>query len=430
MDTRLVKIHDVFSRLFDIDDNVFSAIKENMEEFGYDDAQPLVLWQGKNIVIDGHTRLRAAKALGIDDVPVVERFFRDEDDALAYAFHAQRDRRNITSAELLRAIQYIDKRKERGKHTGNQHTGVEKASHDAISKSAKETADIIGTSQATVERARTVLSDGDATQAVLSGEKTISAAAKEVKEKQSQTTTSHATFNKTNDNIEWAQWTWNPVTGCKHGCPYCYARDIAERFYPQKFEPTFHENRLSAPFNTKQPSNPTIGERNVFVCSMADLFGDWVPQEWIDKVLDVCRKTPQWNYLFLTKNPKRYIGIEWPDNAWVGTTADTEKRLDAALDIFKQIKAPVRFLSCEPLKENIASGVKDLSCVDWLIIGGQSKTTGEPAFQPEWVWVENLMVNARRGIRQHSINPLVRYQTRIYFKPNLTVVPKEYPCME
>ncbi len=428
MDTRSIKIHDVFSRLFDIDDNVFSAIKENMEEFGYDDAQPLVLWQGKNIVIDGHTRLKAAKALGIDDVPVVERFFRDEDDALAYAFHAQRDRRNLTSAELLRAIQYIDKRKDRGVGQPRQDGKFQpKASNEANGqKSAKDTADIIGTSRATVERARTVLSDGDATQAVLSGDKTISAAAKEVKEKQAQVSTSHATFNKTNDNIEWAQWTWNPVTGCKHGCPYCYARDIAERFYPQKFEPTFHENRLSAPFNTKQPNNPTIGERNVFVCSMADLFGDWVPQEWIDKVLDVCRKTPEWNYLFLTKNPKRYIGIEWPDNAWVGATADTAKRFWDACQVFGKIEASIKFVSCEPLSEMIFDPDTDsnhtrmdtIEWPDWIIVGGRSKTTGAPAMQPEWEWVEGILTVARMNSIQ------------VYFKPNLTVRPKEYPSLD
>ena len=84
-----------------------------------------------------------------------------------------------------------------------------------------------------------------------------------------------AVFNRTNDNIEWASWTWNPVTGCKQGCPYCYAREIAARFYGHDgFEPKFHPDRLIAPINTRpqKPGGP-IGNRNVFVCSMADLFG-------------------------------------------------------------------------------------------------------------------------------------------------------------
>ena len=86
-------------------------------------------------------------------------------------------------------------------------------------------------------------------------------------------------FNRTNESIEWAVWTWNPVTGCKHGCPYCYARDIARRFYPPEigFNPRFWPERLSAPQNTPVPKSTELKDRLVFTCSMADLFGDWCP---------------------------------------------------------------------------------------------------------------------------------------------------------
>lgn len=220
-------------------------------------------------------------------------------------------------------------------------------------------------------------------------------------------------FNKTNDNIEWAKWTWNPVTGCKMGCKYCYARDIANRFYPQGFEPTFHEHRLDAPKNTPHVKSDDIGFRNVFVCSMADLFGEWVPDEWINAVLESVRESPDWNFLFLTKNPKRLVGIDWPENAWVGTTVDVQARVEPAKEAFRQIKASVKFLSCEPLKEPLVFG--DMSMFDWIIIGGQSKSSGEPAFQPQWEWVESLLSQARgTGLK-------------IYFKPNLEVRPREYP---
>jgi protein gp37 len=124
--------------------------------------------------------------------------------------------------------------------------------------------------------------------------------------------------------IEWCDRTWNPVTGCLHGCPYCYARNLVWRFgktygapkkinsldmpiydeehyqvqYPFGFAPTFLRYRLEEPQLIKQP-------QNIFVCSMADLFGEWVPDEWIDKVFDVCNGAPQHRFLFLTKNPKR-----------------------------------------------------------------------------------------------------------------------------
>lgn len=87
-----------------------------------------------------------------------------------------------------------------------------------------------------------------------------------------------AKFNRTNDNIGWASWSWNPVTGCKHNCPYCYAREIGKRF-DGHFNPTFHEDRILAPKNTNPITDSPAGTR-VFVCSMADLFGTWVPNDW------------------------------------------------------------------------------------------------------------------------------------------------------
>ena len=100
--------------------------------------------------------------------------------------------------------------------------------------------------------------------------------------------TCNARFNRTGSRVDWAGYTWNPVTGCRHNCPYCYARDLAEgRFahaFPNGFEPTFWEDRLAAPANEERMARRRRvpkgrRERICFVCSMADLFGEWVPQE-------------------------------------------------------------------------------------------------------------------------------------------------------
>ena len=139
--------------------------------------------------------------------------------------------------------------------------------------------------------------------------------------------------------IEWCDHTLNIVTGCRHGCEYCYARTMSLRFsgnvklnitredkyrkdeggyvldepfmgengkqiiYPFGFEPTMHRYR----FNTLDKLK--MGQ-NIFVGAMADLFGDWVPDAWIDEVFRCCAEHPKHNYLFLTKNTERYADLD------------------------------------------------------------------------------------------------------------------------
>jgi protein gp37 len=222
---------------------------------------------------------------------------------------------------------------------------------------------------------------------------------------------SKPTFNRTNDNVDWAMWTWNPVTGCKHGCPYCYARDIANRFTGH-FNPAFHEDRLKAPQNTNPITTSPNGDK-VFVCSMADLFGAWVPREWIDSVMSQVRAAPQWTFIFLSKNPERMATVDWPENAWAGTTVDVQARTKRATSAFQIVTAPVRFLSIEPFRERLT--FDDLSIFNLLLIGGQSATSGEPARQPGWEWVQHLLAQANRD----GLNS-------VWWKPNLNT-PKQYP---
>ena len=220
-------------------------------------------------------------------------------------------------------------------------------------------------------------------------------------------------FNETNENIDWARFTWNPVTGCLHGCKYCYARDIANRFFKQKFKPTFHPGRLAAPKSTLLPESKNGSDRNVFVCSMADLFGEWVKQEWIDRTLEAVRNAPEWNFIFLTKNPERMIGIDWPLNTKVGATVDVQERVERTEKAFQSITAPVKFLSCEPLLEELQ--FSDLSVFDCIIVGAQSRSTQCQEMQPDRAWVTELLIQAEEsGVK------------RVFLKPNLTVY-KEAP---
>lgn len=154
----------------------------------------------------------------------------------------------------------------------------------------------------------------------------------------------------------------------------------------------------------------------MFVCSMGELFGEWVPKGWQTAVLQAVRKAPQWNFLFLTKCPERLVDIQWPPNAWVGTTVDTQGRVGPAVKAFKKIRATVRYLSCEPLLERLE--FPTLACFDWVIIGARSGHGDESERQPEAGWVWSLMDQARRD------------GCKVYCKPNLLAAIREYPRPE
>lgn len=205
-------------------------------------------------------------------------------------------------------------------------------------------------------------------------------------------------MNKT--KIEWCDSTWNPITGCLHGCEYCYARRIAERFgknyadlsysavkhglhvldtkfddtpYPFGFKPTFHAYRLN--------DCATKKGRNIFVCSMADLFGEWVPDSWIEEVFAACEKSPQHRYLFLTKNPQRYGELAQAgklpqrENMWYGYSATTENHKEWWNPNWNI------FASVEPLLESIHTP----RC-KWVIIGAETgNRKGKVTPKKEWV---------------------------------------------
>jgi protein gp37 len=168
--------------------------------------------------------------------------------------------------------------------------------------------------------------------------------------------------------IEWTDLTWSPVTGCQHGCSYCYANGIAQRIYSEKFKPTFRPQRLHEPATVKKPSK-------VFVCDMGDLFGDWVPNEWIAKVMQACDMAPQHTYQFLTKNPKRYLEFEeiFPMKSWLGTTIESEEFYKERSEPMWKLTAPDirRFVSFEPLLGEVPLD----SAFDWVIVGEQTGRT-------------------------------------------------------
>ena len=138
-----------------------------------------------------------------------------------------------------------------------------------------------------------------------------------------------------------------------------------------------------------------------------------MPDEWIVAVLAEVRAAPQWNFLFLTKFPQRLATIDWPANAWVGTSVDRQHRVPIAEKAFREVNAPVKWLSCEPLLEDLT--FSSLEMFDWIVLGGQSESSQAPGFQPPWAWVKHLLRQAWAA------------DCLVYMKPNLTVRSQEYP---
>lgn len=118
--------------------------------------------------------------------------------------------------------------------------------------------------------------------------------------------------------------TWNPVTGCLHHCNYCWARELAttklrnSHRYKEGFKPTLNETEFGTKFKE---------DSFVFVSDMGDLFGDFIPNEWILRVLEYIGRFPKTFFLFLTKNPIRYEQFleRMPENAILGATIETNR---------------------------------------------------------------------------------------------------------
>ena len=192
-----------------------------------------------------------------------------------------------------------------------------------------------------------------------------------------------------NSLIEWTTSTWNPVTGCSKissGCAHCWAERMSKRLagrygYPKNdpFRVTLHPDRLELPVHWRK-------SHMIFVCSMGDLFHKDVPDDFIFRVLDVIERCPGHTFQLLTKRDQRLLEFSdqierWPPNVWAGVTVESKEN-EKRVDSLRKVDAAVRFLSCEPLLEDL-SGI-DLTGIGWVIAGGESGP-GARLVRPEWV---------------------------------------------
>jgi len=199
-----------------------------------------------------------------------------------------------------------------------------------------------------------------------------------------------------NSHIEWTEATWNPVTGCTQispGCANCYAKTFAERFrgvpghpYEQGFDLKLWSERVALPLQWKK-------SKLIFVNSMSDLFHEDVPDEFVEQVFDTMKRAHWHQFQLLTKRPERLAemaaGLPFPDNLWVGVSVENQ-RWTSRIDQLRQVKASVRFLSCEPL---LGPLTLDLGGISWVIVGGES---GHGARQMKAEWARSVRDQCQR----------------------------------
>ncbi len=187
--------------------------------------------------------------------------------------------------------------------------------------------------------------------------------------------------------IEWTDYSLNPIKGlCPVACPYCYARRMYKRF---RWDETIrYDNDVWNGF-INLDHKP---RQHIFVGSTFELFGEWVKQEWLEQIFRWVRGTPEHTFIFLTKQPQN-LPREFPPNCWVGVSATNDGQYMAGLKGLEEVNTKVKFLSFEPLLEEVINNDRDhgfcnpLSFyrINWIIIGAQTPYSVKTAPRIEWV---------------------------------------------
>lgn len=200
--------------------------------------------------------------------------------------------------------------------------------------------------------------------------------------------------------IEWTHHTFNPWWGCRKvspACRHCYAETWAKRLAldlwggdaPRRY---FKEDYWKQPLKWNRAAEKAGVRRRVFCASMADVFeGRPELTEWRERLWPIIEATPHLDWLLLTKRIHNVARMapwtSWPENVWLGTTAENQRWADRRIVTLLDIPARVRFVSAEPLLGPIALDhllKKSEARLHWLIAGGESGHHARPT-HPEWI---------------------------------------------
>jgi protein gp37 len=230
-------------------------------------------------------------------------------------------------------------------------------------------------------------------------------------------------------NIEYANERWHPITGCniqdcavKEKKGKCWAelmaiRQVAQGNYHVKdknkpFMPAWQGDRI---INKKYPliEQPLHWNkiRWIDTCFMGDI--SCAKQEWILKMLETIEKARIHRFYLLTKNPIKLKSFKFPRNAWVGTTINRHDDLYRLSDL-RKLQARIKYISFEPIYEDINLSLSDLNNIDWIILGAQTR----PNLQPEKTWVQKILC------KSHKRRIPIFIKNNLNFSPKLTEFPK------
>ncbi len=185
--------------------------------------------------------------------------------------------------------------------------------------------------------------------------------------------------------IDWCDYTWNPVSGCRNGCYYCYMQRLVKRF-GFDMTPKFHPKRLK---DLKKLEN--MKQSKIFVGSSGDIFSEGIEDSWIDQIIMEVRKYPQHIFQFLTKIPKGYKDWDFPDNCWLGSCIDGLTKTEDNIKDMALVKSKIKFVSFEPLIK--FPNLDYLEKMDWIIIGANSNVG---AIKPPNEWIGKIMEKAKK----------------------------------